>query len=237
MNRMLPTSSGAGAATIAVVALSVLALAIAMLLAGRPDMPFEIYFGPLPPVVATLIVVAAAAVAQWVLQTGGVFLVVRREALRRGLALAGIAGALFAVPTIVADMAFRFPEDINAPLPGALLFYPLMGYVAETVFHLLPLAALVLLVRIVLRYLSHGAVSAIVGVVALVEPAVQASGAFHASTPVALDVFMLAHLTLFSWVLLTIYRRYGFLTAFAFRLAYYLVWHIVWGWARLSILF
>jgi hypothetical protein len=31
--------------------------------------------------------------------------------------------------------------------------------------------------------------------------------------------------------------RYGFLSMYAFRLVYYLHWHIVWGYLRLQLLF
>lgn len=221
-----------------VAALSGLALGIAAILSGVPDMPFGNYFGPIRPFVATLIVVAVAALAHWVLMLSGAFSVIRTARLRRGLAIACVAGPLFAVPTILADVAFRFPADINAPFPGALLFYPLMGYVAETAFHLVPLAVLLLLARAVAgQWPGRGLVRLALVIVALVEPLAQASGTFNAATPAALDYFMLVHLTVFSLALLALYRRYGFLTAFAFRLAYYLVWHILWGVIRLSVVY
>jgi hypothetical protein len=38
-------------------------------------------------------------------------------------------------------------------------------------------------------------------------------------------------------VQLTLFRRYDFLTMYAFRLVYYLVWHVAWGHLRLQVLF
>jgi hypothetical protein len=36
---------------------------------------------------------------------------------------------------------------------------------------------------------------------------------------------------------LRLFRRLDFLAMFSFRLTYYLLWHIAWGHARLSLLF
>lgn len=238
MSASFPARPKVPPAAATVAAVSALALVAATLLSAAPDMPFANYFGAIQPVTATLIVVVTAAAAHWILQSKSAFAVIRPEYLWRGLVVACAVGPLFAVPTVIADIALRFPVDINAPLPGALLFYPLMGYVAETAFHLVPLALLVVSVRLVTGQPPRGGIlCAVLVAVALVEPIVQASGTFNAATPGLLDVFVLVHLTAFSLVLLTLYRRYGFLAAFAFRLAYYLVWHIVWGWARLQFLF
>jgi len=238
MRPWLFISGSARIPVLVVAGLSVASVAIAATLAGEPEMPFGAYFGAIPAVTATLIVVAVAAMAHWTLQASRAFQVIRPNTPWQALLMICIVGALFAVPTILMDIVLRFPADINAPLPGALLFYPLMGYVAETAFHLVPLAVLVLVTRVAFdRFPGSRLLAAFIVVVALVEPVVQASGTFNAATPAALDIFMLAHLSVFSLVLLTIYRRYGFLAAYAFRLSYYLVWHIAWGWTRLAALY
>jgi hypothetical protein len=36
---------------------------------------------------------------------------------------------------------------------------------------------------------------------------------------------------------LFLFRRFGFLPMYALRLFYYLIWHILWGYLRLSVLF
>jgi hypothetical protein len=168
----------------------------------------------------------------------GAFHLFRVETLRRGLVVAALAAPVLAVPTIIADLAWKFPAGINVAPPQAFLFYPLMGYVAETAFHLVPLSLVLMAACLATRSRpSNRIVWAAIAVAALVEPAFQASGIFGTGAVVALSIFMLVHLTLFSIVLLALYRRYGFVTAFAFRLVYYLVWHILWGTARLQILF
>jgi hypothetical protein len=217
---------------------SACAVAAAAMLAGDPAVPFASFFGPIPPVMAALIVVAVAAAAHIVLRALGAFYLFRVETPRRGLVLAALAAPVLAVPTIIADLTWNFPPGINVAPPQAFLFYPLMGYVAETAFHLVPLSLVLLAARLVTGARPSGRIVwAAIAVAAVVEPVFQASGIFGTGSVAALEIFMLAHLMAFSVVLLALYRRYGFVTAFAFRLVYYLVWHILWGTARLQILF
>ena len=61
---------------------------------------------------------------------------------RRGVV--GGSGDRAAVAIVVADFIIRYPEDTNVPVPQAFLFYPAVGFVAEIVFHVLPLALLLL---------------------------------------------------------------------------------------------
>ena len=35
--------------------------------------------------------------------------------------------------------------------------------------------------------------------------------------------------------LLSIFRRYGFFAMYGFRVAYYMIWHIIWGYIRLQV--
>lgn len=217
---------------------SACAVIAAALLAGDPAVPFASFFGPIPPVTATLIVVAVAAAAHIALRALDAFCLLRTGTLYRGLVAAALAAPVLAVPTIIADLTWKFPPGINVAPPQAFLFYPLMGYVAETAFHLVPLSLVLLAARLATGARPSGRIVWVaIGVAALVEPVFQASGIFGTGSVVALEIFMLVHLTLFSIVLLALYRRYGFVTAFAFRLVYYLVWHILWGTARLQILF
>ena len=62
--------------------------------------------------------------------------------LRRFLVLLSI------LAVVVADILLRYPEDTNAPWPAALLFYPAIGFVAEILFHVVPLALLMLLLAV-----------------------------------------------------------------------------------------
>jgi hypothetical protein len=158
---------------------------------------------------------------------------------------AGLA-ALFGTVVIVADLAIVHPADMNVPFPQSLLFYPAIGFMVEILFHLLPLC---LLLTVLAALLGHGrsqvAVWISVIVVALLEPAFQiwtaATGAPVVGGPhtypgwaVACDGLQVFGINLCQ---LLIFKRYDFVSMYALRLAYYGIWHIAWGYARLQLLF
>jgi hypothetical protein len=75
-------------------------------------------------------------------------------------------------------------------------------------------------------------------VVAFLEPVYQgihmaASGRFSLWAV----LYVGFHIFIINVCQLSLFKRYDFITMYAFRLAYYLVWHIVWGYLRLDILF
>ncbi len=143
----------------------------------------------------------------------------------RPFAWAFLAGALFALPTIIADLAFGFPDDINVRFPWSVLHYPTMALVAETTFHLLPFALFLLLTS------ARGISFALIAAIALIEPAFQLLLAQSESAPLLL--FTGIHLYIFNVAQLLVFRSHGFLPMYAMRIGYYLVWHIVWGELRL----
>lgn len=147
---------------------------------------------------------------------------------RRALHLAGVV-AMFAMSAIAADLTLGFPRDLNVIGPIAPFFYAAMGFVAEVCFRLIPLAVLVTVLR------PRGAMIWVCVVVsALVEPLFQVvlSGGFT-----ALGFFVFAQVFLFGVFELYVFRRHGFVWMYATRLAYYFLWHVLWGAARLPLLF
>ena len=151
-----------------------------------------------------------------------------RRAGPSGLALVALLSALFVAPAILIDLWHPFPADLNVALPGALLFYPAMAFLAQCLFHLVPLALLVALTG------GRGrAVPVIIGGAALIEPIFQVLAPGAASLPAGLLAVLALHLFAFNLFQLLLFRRYGFVVMFAARLVYYLGWHILWGSARL----
>lgn len=220
---------------LAYLGLSGLALALTGVADYLDPSAFRRFFGPLPPlaVVFGLSVLGLALVTLLLLD--GRFAVYRREnALGR---LAALLLALpFAAAMILVDRQAPFPADINVPFPAALFFYPAIAYVVEILFHLLPFCLL---------YFGLGsragaagqsrAVWAALLLVALLEPAFQlffTAGLTTRWVPVFLGVFLYA----FNVVQLLLFRRYDFMTMYAFRVSYYLLWHIWWGHVRLGAL-
>lgn len=139
-----------------------------------------------------------------------------------------VAAAPLAMLAIGADRFVGFPPDINVPAPWSLLFYPVMGFVVEVVFHAAPLALLAAVLGAWPRTSW-----ACLAPVALIEPLFQVQAAFADFSPTALEFFVFAHVLAINVVELHVFRRHGFLSAVGFRLSYYLLWHVLWGHLRL----
>ncbi|MCB9291467.1 MAG: hypothetical protein H6560_29470 [Lewinellaceae bacterium] len=45
---------------------------------------------------------------------------------------------------------------------------------------------------------------------------------------------MSLHIFLINLIQLWLFKRYDFVSMYTFRLVYYLIWHIGWGWVRLG---
>ena len=193
---------------------------------------FERFLGPLPPAVTTAVLGAVGLAALVFLERRGFWRRGSASRTIRGLIVATLATLPFAAIAIVVDVAVGFPRDMNVAWPEAWLLYPAMAVVAESVFHLLPLAALVWLTgswfagrRVDRR------VATLIVLTALVEPFAQVL------LGSALPIFTAGHVFLIGVVQLLLLRRYGYLPMLWFRLGYYLLWHILWGEARLALLF
>jgi hypothetical protein len=198
---------------------------------------FEPYFGDAHPVVVVTVVLLLGLAAVTHLGSRGWF-VNRADAPgphgRFGAAL--IATLLAALMITIDAIAVPFSADINVPVPQALLFYPVMALVVEVVFHLVPLTLLLVVVeRLATHLAEQRRVWASVLAVALLEPVFQVS--FAADAPLWMAVYLPLHLYVFNVVQLWLFKRHDFFTMLAFRLIYYLHWHILWGHLRLQLLF
>lgn len=190
--------------------------------------PFARVLGSLPPVAVILGLAVLGTAALWRLGAIGW---TGPRTLPPGRAMIGLSvlGTAFALPTVLYDILSPWSHDINAPVPEALAFYPAIAFVAETAFHLLPLAALSLLIPGRFRTAAFLA--------AMIEPGFQILADFGGNATIARSAYMAVHLTAFNLVQIALLRRHGFLASFIFRISYYLIWHILWGVARLWILF
>ncbi|MEZ4589340.1 MAG: hypothetical protein R2909_23440 [Gemmatimonadales bacterium] len=197
---------------------------------------FVPYFGGLEPVVATAIVATIGIAAILTLRRGGWF-VLAGPPNRAGLRLAFLLATLFAVGAIGFDLLARFPRGINEPLPVAAGFYPLMGLVAETVFHLAPLALVLGIGGRVWPDRREGLVLAAIVVAAAIEPAFQVRAGLAAGRLSGTDLFVVPHVLGFNLAQLWLLRRYDLLSMLALRMGYYLYWHLAWGALRLELLF
>jgi hypothetical protein len=176
---------------------------------------------------------------------------IHRKGCVRGLVHAAAFAALFGSVIIAADLtlpALRtiHPRALNVPFPESLLFYPVIGFMAEIVFHVLPLSLLFLVLPSIFKRIKLGTTVWItIPTVAALEPTFQAVlnvvgapliGAPHGYRWWAVG-FDWVHIFLINLVQLLTFRRYDFLSMYSLRLVYYIIWHIVWGSVRLGVVF
>lgn len=239
----------------AVLSLAILALtAILSVMGGEliepyaghvPEAPigyFAPFFGGIPPLLAVSLAAGLGGVCLGFLHARGWFAIVARARNLRGLALATIAAAIFGGVMVVAEIAgvYQGRADLNVPPPYSMLYYPVIGYVVEIAFKVAPLTMLMGIMAMTIgTRLSVGRDLIGVGwapivVVAMLEPGYQLSRADSISWS---EAHLGVHVFLINLVQLYLFRRYDFLTMYWFRLVYYGIWHIAWGYLRLRLLF
>lgn len=227
-----PKATPAGRSRIGVIAVFGFAVAASAVLTWASRDAYAFMFGPVNLLLLTTITAALGAIALWLLVRFGWF---HAAADWRSILLALGLGCCLTLPMMIVDVVGGFPAEMNVRFPESLLFYPALAVVAESVFHLVPLALLASVWKVT-RFEVHRTRMFAIGAVALIEPAFQVS--FFAGQPsMGTSVFLGLYVLAFNLISLEIFRRSGFLALYALRLGYYLIWHIAWGHLRLPLLF
>ncbi|MBI1742637.1 hypothetical protein HYR54_06160, partial [Candidatus Acetothermia bacterium] len=199
---------------------------------------FQPYTGGINPFVAAAFVIVLGFISVSFLLSRGWFAIYKKGSLKGSSRFLGLA-VLFASITVLIDFNVGhvgFPADMNVLFPKSLLFYPAMGFFAEILFHVVPLTILLISLTSILKKVSHKKIIWICfSIIPLVEVVYQVMPMSH--FPLWAIVVFSLNLFLFELSQLLIFKKYDFVSMYSFRLAYYLVWHIVWGYLRLKILF
>lgn len=218
--------------------LTVLAVAATWVLSRITAASFEPYFGAVPPVVAVLAVSMLGGLALGFLYARYELRVLPNGVTWRGVLTIVAITALSGTAVILVDLTLGYPRDINVPWPSSLLFYPVMALVAEMVFHVIPLALLLLMLTLISGIeTSRQYLFLCLGLVALIEPLFQVQTALANQSITARDMFTALNVLVINVVLLRVFTLYGFIAMYAVRLLYYVIWHIAWGHIRLGVLF
>lgn len=196
---------------------------------------FERFLGSLHPLLAFLTVSCIAVFCYSLFLKRGWLVVIRPVPARLIAVLVGLA-VLFAAMAIAVDVIAPFPEEMNVAFPVSLFFYPAMAFLAETVFHLVPLVVLLLLFD---RMSGDGRwIWPALLLTATIEPVFQVVLAAPENAGLSLrDLWVGFHVLAINLVLVILLNRFGFLVAYSFRVAYYLLWHVAWGFLRMQVLF
>jgi len=223
--------------SLVLVAVCVAAVMGAVVLHLTGSEAFQPFFGPIHPVLATSALMLLALGSLRFLDSGDWVLVDRPLIGRRRFAIPAALATALAVPVVLVDLMGGFPEELNVLPPDSLVFYPVIALVAETVFHVVPLALLMLGTRRWVAEADHATVLVVSLIaVALPEPIYQVvAGA--GESPLWANAYVAVHLLVFNLLAVYWLRRYGFFSMLSFRLVYYVWWHIAWGALRLRVLF
>jgi hypothetical protein len=183
---------------------------------------FASYAFGMPPLMMLAIAAVAGTAAIWSLRRAGFF----ARAPGSGIGPAAGWATALAVVTVLVDLLKPYPDAINVLWPSAWLFYPAIAVVAEVALHLVPLALAFALTR--------RAWAAIL-VASLTEPVLQT--ALDPGQPGWQQGAVAGLVFVFALVGLVLFRRHGVAALLALRVVYYLWWHVLWGAARLPLLF
>lgn len=216
--------------------LSVLALLFTLILLPSSISYYQRFFGKLSPIVVIVTASIVGAVALWLLNTKFGFVVFMGKGTIPGVKLSAVLATVLGIAIIIADLFIRYPEEMNVPFPKALLFYPSVGFVAEIIFHVLPLTLLLLILKPLSGWIG-GEKLIWVGIilVAVSEPIFQVT--FEGKPFTWGSAYTWVHVFAIAFLQLYVFWRYDFMSMYLFRMFYYLYWHILWGIIRLEILF
>lgn len=200
------------------------------------DVIFRPYFGQVHPLPAVLVIGLLGLVALRVLSLHWKFRMYAGRDSEKGAIHASRLASLFALVMILVDWRVQLPYS-HVPPPQSLLFYPVMAFVAEVMFHALPLSILLALLGPLFKDRSPtGLVWLCIILASCPEPIFQVSWRSSESSLSWTDVYVGLHVFAFNVLQLALFRRYDFVSMYACRLVYYAEWHMAWGYARQYVL-
>ena len=195
---------------------------------------FERFIGGINPLIASVLMVLSGLVLLSFLLFRGWFTIYEKASLEGLIRRSGLAAG-FGLIVILVDSSVRlYPADLNILFPASLLFYPAIALYAEILFQVLPLSVvLFILTSIFKNNNSNPIIWAGIFAVSLLEPIYQVMPLVSGNYPLWFVAFVFLHVFLVVLTQLIIFKRNDFVSMYSFRLAYYTLWHIVWGYLRL----
>ena len=199
---------------------------------------FQRFLGGINPLVVILAAIVVGFILLSFLLTKNWFSIFEKGSLRGLLHFSGLA-ALLGVIMIIVDTRIVFPADINILFPQSLLFYPVIAFFVEILFHVFPLTVLITVMSTILKSQNLHTISWIsIIIISIAEPIYQTMDMVSSKHfPVWAVAYVGFHIFLINFFQLLIFKKYDFISMYSFRLVYYLFWHIGWGYMRLSWLF
>ena len=216
--------------------ISFLALLFTLILLPSSISYYHRFFGKMNPIVVIVFTSIVGAGALWILQAKYGFVLFKGKGTIPGVKLSALLATVLGIAIIIADFLIRYPEDTNVPFPQALLFYPSVGFVAEIIFHVLPLTLLLIILKPLSGWIGREKLVWVgIILVAVLEPIFQVT--FEGKPFTWGSAYTWIHVFAMAFLQLYVFWRYDFISMYMFRIFYYFYWHILWGVIRLEILF
>ena len=218
--------------------LSLVVLGFTVILYFSSSQPFQRFIGSINPLIGFLVVIVLGFISLSLLLSQNWFAIYEAENLKK-LLPPSLLAALLGIIMILVDTKIIFPADMNILFPESLLFYPAIGFLVEILFHVLPLTVLIFVLNSIFKNLgSENIIWIGILVVSFLEPIYHVTDMVRSNQyPLWAVIYVGLHVLLINFFQLLIFKRYDFVSMYAFRLVYYLFWHIVWGVVRLRVLF
>ena len=220
---------------LAAIVLFIGVLAMTVVLSNANSLYFQRFIGYINPIIVILLSGIVGLLLLSFLLSKKWFVIFKTHYLKGALRHSWLV-VVFVSVAILVDLKIVFPIDMIIPFPQSLLFYPIIAFFIEMIFHVLPLSLPLLSLTFFFRHIGYKRLRLIsIVLVAILEPTYQAI--FMISSPTWSIVGIWVNLFVFNMTQLFIFMKYDFISMFAFRLKYYLIWHIIWGHIRLDVLF
>lgn len=194
------------------------------------------FFGGLNPLLTFLVIIGLGILSLKYLDShSGLALF---EGTMKGFWFSTGLALIFGIIVITADFLIIFPADTHILFPISIPFYFTIGLFAELLFHVLPITLAMVTFGLVFKVSSQRLCLILSLITAsLFEPVFQVVFMFDGHYHPLSIIFVGIHLFLINISQMVIFKRFDFASMLLFRWVYYLIWHVVWGYLRLEILF
>ena len=211
-------------------------LILTWIMYGLDKSSYQRFLGRMNPLLIFIITILLGILLMSFLLSATTCKIYQKAALSRIFFIMGIPLILIA-GIVWVDTRGVFPKDLNVEFPHSLLFYPSIGYIVEIIFHVLPFTLCFFIVTTIFKQLDQTkALLIVIPLIALIEPIFQIIN-FGRNYPFWAVAYVGVNILVINLSQLWLFVKYDFVSMYALRLVYYLLWHIIWGGLRLRWLF
>ena len=213
--------------------LSLFLLLLSVILDCYGSLAFQRFIGDLNPILFIIVVLALGLILLTFMTSRG-WIVIYENNNSKGIYYASLLALIFGLVIIIIDLVVIFPDGIHIRFPDSVFFYPVMGFVVEVLFHVVPLFTIFLFLTLGFKRIPVNNFWISLWLVAVIEPVYQVLAGFSSEVMPWVLAYVGFHVLAINICQLVILNRFDFISMYAFRLIYYLIWHIGWGYLRLQ---